>query len=164
MIVASDVAIAMWTMCSVGKPCQVNSAVRNGIISMPPPMPSSPAANPVAAPSSSSAPMNAGLIHPVFQQPRVMNSHSSAVTGVIDRRLPRRSDDHVAQCRVVAQLGERYQPRLLRARMSTSSQRGYRAWRPRRSTGSCVRTASDRDRGAGDFGSPAMPGSAQLEW
>ena len=38
--------------------------VRNGTISMPPPMPSSPAAKPVQAPSSTSAPMNTGLIEP----------------------------------------------------------------------------------------------------
>ena len=69
-IVASDVAIAMWRMYSAGKPCQVNSAVRNGTISMPPPMPSSPAANPVQAPSSTSAPMNTGLIAPALSAAR----------------------------------------------------------------------------------------------
>ena len=73
-IVASDVAIAMWRMCSVGKPCQVNSTVRNGTISMPPPMPSNPAANPVQAPSSTSAPMNTGLMRRSFSSARVMKS------------------------------------------------------------------------------------------
>ncbi len=54
-IVASEVAIAMCTMCSSGYWRQVKSSVRKGTSSMPPPIPSRPAANPVAVPRTSRA-------------------------------------------------------------------------------------------------------------
>ncbi len=52
-IVVSEVAIATLTMCSSANPCACSSIDMNGTISMPPPMPRSPARKPTTAPSSS---------------------------------------------------------------------------------------------------------------
>ncbi|MNT72613.1 hypothetical protein D3C72_2112350 [compost metagenome] len=48
-----DVAMAACTTNSGGMPCQANSIVRKGTSSIPPPMPSRPAAKPTTAPSTS---------------------------------------------------------------------------------------------------------------
>jgi hypothetical protein len=55
MMVASAVAIAMCTTTSCGKPRAVKIIVMKGTSTMPPPMPSRPAANPPALPITSSA-------------------------------------------------------------------------------------------------------------
>ena len=59
-IVASDVATAIFKTCSCGKLCDVRMKVTKGTISMPPPMPSSPAKKPVQRPSAASWPINSG--------------------------------------------------------------------------------------------------------
>ena len=55
MMVASDVAMAVCTMCSSGTPVLTSSMVRKGVRIMPPPMPKSPAKNPVQDPKTISA-------------------------------------------------------------------------------------------------------------
>ncbi|MNT30325.1 hypothetical protein D3C72_1661130 [compost metagenome] len=48
-----DVAMAACTTSSGGMPCQENNIVNSGTSSIPPPIPSSPAAKPANAPSTS---------------------------------------------------------------------------------------------------------------
>ena len=54
-MVASEVAIAMWMVSSGAKPRAVKIIVMKGTSTMPPPMPSSPAAKPPKVPIASSA-------------------------------------------------------------------------------------------------------------
>ncbi len=77
------------------KPLRGNSIVRKGTSSMPPPIPSSPARNPVAEPRTSSIAMKSGdksaSARPIGDQRAslMIAAYSPAVTGVIERRLPR---------------------------------------------------------------------------
>ena len=59
-MVANEVATAIFTMCSVGKPLLVNMKVMKGTINMPPPMPSKPAKKPVHRPSVSNSTTSTG--------------------------------------------------------------------------------------------------------
>jgi hypothetical protein len=59
-MVANEVATAILTMCSGGKPLLVKMKVMKGTINMPPPMPSKPAKKPVQSPRMSNSTTSAG--------------------------------------------------------------------------------------------------------
>lgn len=60
MIVAIEVAIAIFTARSAGTPRWPMMIVMNGTISMPPPMPKRPARKPVPRPSAASSAIRSG--------------------------------------------------------------------------------------------------------
>ena len=60
MMVAIDVAIAIFTAKSGDTPRLDMMMVMNGTINIPPPMPSKPAKNPVPTPSTASSAINKG--------------------------------------------------------------------------------------------------------
>ena len=59
-MVAMDVAMAIFTARSGDTPRADMMSVMNGTISMPPPMPSSPARKPVQSPNATSSTINSG--------------------------------------------------------------------------------------------------------
>ena len=61
-MVAMDVAMATLTATSACTPRELNMAVRNGTITMPPPMPSNPAKKPEPSPKASNSTTNTGSI------------------------------------------------------------------------------------------------------
>ena len=62
MMVAIEVAMAILTARSAGTPRWPRMMVMKGTISMPPPMPSSPARKPVPTPSTASSATSRGAI------------------------------------------------------------------------------------------------------
>ena len=62
MMVAIEVAIAIFTARSAGTPRWPRMIVMKGTISMPPPMPSRPARKPVPTPSTASSAISRGSI------------------------------------------------------------------------------------------------------
>lgn len=61
-MVASEVAIAEWTSTVSGTPAADKMSVRKGVKTIPPPIPRSPARNPVQAPRQTSAAMSSTAI------------------------------------------------------------------------------------------------------
>src|SRR4051794_37993399 len=113
MMVAKEVAIAIWRMCSCGNCFAVKIIVMNGTSSIPPPMPSKPAAKPTAAPSASSVAINVKSIQllPLFKLPDD--------TPPLGRRYRRDRKPvaapeylHISQLRERAQFRQRHQTRL----------------------------------------------------
>ena len=121
MIVPADVPIAIGTRCSVAKPSREKISRSTGTVVKPPPMPSSPARNPMNAPSARKTGNSAKFIRPASS---LTAFHSAGVTGVIDSRLPLRSVT-IVDSAGVARISASGTRRVLRTSLtSTFHQRG----------------------------------------
>ena len=113
--------MAIGRTCSVANPSRVNTSISTGTIVKPPPMPNSPDMKPTTAPSTRKTGTSARFIVPRYRRTFKALSLCELLDDFPFGRRDRRDREpvappqrhHVRERRVLAQLGERHETRLL---------------------------------------------------